>query len=249
MENPVVLITGGGAGMGASAARLAAKRGARVAVADVDLAAADAVVAEITLRGGQGIAIRCDVADEGQVKAMVDVTIETYGTLDGAFNNAGIMVPMTETADVEEETYDRVMGINLKGVWLCMKYELLQMRKQGSGCIVNNSSIGGLKGSAGRAVYHAAKHGVLGLTKCAAVEYAPKGIRVNAVCPGTIATPMVESMIRTGDLSEEVAAAGAPIRRLGTAAEVAEAVLWLMSPASRYVIGQALSVDGGLSIV
>ncbi len=235
--------------MGAATARLAAERGAKVAVADVDLAAAEAVVADITSSGGEAIAIRCDVSDAAQVKAMVDRTVEAYGKLDAAFNNAGIMTPMTDTADVEEDTYDRVMNINLKGVWLCMKNELQHMSAQGSGCIVNNSSIGGLKGSAGRAVYHAAKHGVLGLTKCAGIEYAPRGIRVNAVCPGTIETPMVNDMISTGDLSEEAAAAGAPIQRLGKAAEVAEVVLWLMSPASSYVIGQPISVDGGLSIV
>lgn len=198
---------------------------------------------------GEAIAVKCDVSSGGEVKAAIDRTVEVYGRLDAAFNNAGIMKPMTDVADLAEEEYDLIMNINLKGVWLCMKYQLQQMRKQGSGAIVNNSSIGGLVGSAGRSAYHAAKHGVLGLTKCVAIEYAPKGIRINAVCPGTIQTPMVDTMIRTGDLSEKGATEGTPIKRLGQVNEVAEAVLWLFSPASSYVIGQPISVDGGLSIM
>ena len=140
------------------------------------------------------------------------------------------------------------MGVNLRGVWLCMKYELLRMREQGSGTIVNCSSLGGLVGGAGRAAYHAAKHGVLGLTKCAAIEYAPKGIRINAVCPGTIDTPMVHSMIESGDLSKEEAISLMPIGRLGRQDEIADAVLWLSSQASSFVVGQAISVDGGYTI-
>jgi NAD(P)-dependent dehydrogenase (short-subunit alcohol dehydrogenase family) len=168
--------------------------------------------------------------------------------LDAAFNNAGIMLPMINTDDLSEKEYDRVLNINLKGVWLCMKYEIQQMKKQGSGAIVNNSSIGGLVGSAGRSAYHAAKHGVLGLTKCSAIEYASKGIRINAVCPGTIETPMVDTMFKTGDLPGELADS-IPIKRLGTANEIAEAVLWLLGPASSFVIGQPISVDGGVSII
>ncbi|MFD2572453.1 SDR family NAD(P)-dependent oxidoreductase [Spirosoma soli] len=248
MKDQVVFVTGGAMGMGEAVALLTAERGAKVVVADVNEVAAQAVVDKIKSSGGEAIAVNCDVSAANDVKAAIDRTVAAYGRLDAAFNNAGIMVPMTDTADIEEAVYDRVMAINLKGVWLSMKYELQQMRKQGSGAIVNNSSIGGLVGGFGRSAYHAAKHGVLGLTKSAAMEYAPQGIRINAVCPGTIETPMVDTMFRTGDLSQQATTEGAPIKRLGKATEVAEAVLWLFSPASSFVIGQPISVDGGLSI-
>jgi NAD(P)-dependent dehydrogenase (short-subunit alcohol dehydrogenase family) len=249
MNEQVILVTGGGSGMGEAVALLAAERGARVVVADVSEKAAQTVVDKITANGQQAVAVRCDVSKADEVKAMVDRTVAVYGKLDAAFNNAGIMIPMTDTADLAEEEFDRVLAINLKGVWLSMKYELQQMRKQGSGAIVNNSSIGGLVGGAGRSAYHAAKHGVLGLTKSPAIEYASKGICINAVYPGTIETSMVDNMISTSDLSKQAATEGAPIKRLGKAEEVAETVLWLFSPASTYVIGQPISVDGGLSIV
>lgn len=248
MKNQVVFVTGGAKGMGEALALMAAERGAKVCVADVDKAAAQAVVDKIKAIGGDAIAIKCNVSSCEEVKAAIDRTVEVYGRLDAAFNNAGIQIPNIDTAEVSEQDYDRVFDVNMKGVWLCMKYELLQMRKQGSGAIVNNSSIGGLVGSPGRAVYHATKHGILGLTKSTAMEYAPKGIRINAICPGTIETPMVEQMIKAGDLSEQACIEWTPIKRLGKASEVAEVVLWLFSPASSYVIGQPISVDGGISI-
>lgn len=248
MINQIVFITGGAQGMGEATALLAGERGAKVVVADINLKAAQAVADKIKANGGEAIAVKCNVASSEDVKAAIDKTVKIYGRLDAAFNNAGIQLPDTDIADVTEEDYDRLFSINMKGVWLCMKYELLQMRQQGSGAIVNNSSIGGLIGSSGRAPYHASKHGVLGLTKSAAIGYAPKGIRINAVCPGTIETPMVEQMIKSGDLSLEGTKEGAPIKRFGTANEVAEVVLWLFSPASSYVIGQPISVDGGISI-
>lgn len=248
MKNQVVFITGAAKGMGEATALLAGERGAKVVVADVDLDAAQKVVDSIKAGGGEAIAVKCNVASAKEVEAAIGKTIETYGRLDAAFNNAGIQLPDADIADISEEDYDRLMSINLKGVWLCLKYELLQMRKQGSGAIVNNSSIGGLIGSGGRGPYHASKHGVLGLTKSAAIAYAPKGIRVNAVCPGTIETPMVEQMIKVGDLPVEATKEWAPIKRFGKANEVAEVVLWLFSPASSYVIGQPISVDGGISI-
>lgn len=248
MENKVVFITGGAKGMGEATAILAGERGAKVVVADVDLKTAQEVADRIKAKGGEAIAVKCDVSKAEDVKIAIDTTVATYGRLDTAFNNAGIQLPDMDIADVSEEDYDRVMNINLKGVWLCMKYQLLQMRKQGSGAIVNNSSIGGLIGSGGRGPYHATKHGVLGLTKSAAVGYAQKGIRVNAVCPGTIETPMVEQMIKVGDLPVKETTEWAPIKRFGKASEVAEVVLWLFSPASGYVIGQPISVDGGISI-
>ena len=172
-------------------------------------------------------------------------TVATFGRLDMAFNNAGIQAPPTDVADESAEIFDRVNAINLRGVWACMKHELRQMRDQGSGAIVNCSSLGGLVGLPGRAAYHASKHGVIGLTRSAALEYAPRGIRINAVCPGTIETPMVTDMIAKGELSVPDAVANQPIGRLGRADEIAAAVLWLSSPGASLIVGVALPVDGG----
>jgi NAD(P)-dependent dehydrogenase (short-subunit alcohol dehydrogenase family) len=179
---------------------------------------------------------------------MVEQTVSTFGRLDAAFNNAGVQSPVAETADASSEEFDRVNAINLRGVWNCMKYELLQMRKQGSGAIVNNSSIGGLIGIAGRAMYHAAKHGVIGPTKSAALEYASRGIRINAVCPGTIDTPMVAEMLAKEPDAMKDIFRDQPIGRLGRPEEIAAAVLWLCSPAASFVIGHALAVDGGYTV-
>jgi len=249
MKEKVVLVTGAGSGMGKATALLAAQRGAKVAVSDIQLETAQKVVDEIISAGGEAIAVQCDVSKDQDVKTMVGRTVEVYGKLDAVFNNAGIMMPVTFTDDLSEEEFDRVISINLKGVWLCMKYEILQMKKQGNGAIVNNSSIGGLVGGLGLSAYHAAKHGVLGLTKSAAVEYASHGLQINAVCPGSIETPMVEKMIESGKFSEEAFVNAAPIKRLGRSEDIAEAVLWLFSPASSFVVGQPISVDGGLSII
>jgi NAD(P)-dependent dehydrogenase (short-subunit alcohol dehydrogenase family) len=249
MKNQVLFVTGGAMGMGEAVALLAAGRGAKVVVADVNEEAAQKTADKIKAAGGEASAIRCDVSIASDVEAAINFTVNTYGRLDAAFNNAGIQPRPSKIADLSEEEYDRVMSINLKGVFLCLKYELQQMQKQASGAIVNNSSIGGLKAGPGRAAYHATKHGVLGLTKSAAVEYAPEGIRINAVCPGTIETPMVSEMFALGDLDKTANEEGAPIKRLGKSNEVAEAVLWLLSAGSSFVIGQAISVDGGMSIV
>lgn len=243
------LVTGAGKGMGLATARAFAKAGASVMVADIDEEAATKAADELIKAGCKAAAMRCDVADEAQVKAVAEKTVALFGGLDAAYNNAGIQSLITDTADLTAEEWDRVFSVNLRGVFLCMKYELLQMRAQGSGAIVNCSSIGGLIGLPGRAAYHAAKHGVLGLTKSAALEYAPKGIRINAICPGTIRTPMVEDMFAAGDLSEEDVVKLAPINRLGEASEIADAVLWLCSPMSAYVIGQSIAVDGGYTVL
>ena len=245
----VALVTGAAMGMGLAAAEAFADAGASVVLSDVDETAGQEATDALREKGHGVLFVRCNVASESEVVAMLDKTVATYGRLDAAFNNAGIMVDAVEMADVPSEIYDRVMDVNLRGVWYCMKHELIQMRKQGSGAIVNNSSIGGLIGNPGRGTYHAAKHGVLGLTKCAAIDYAARGIRVNAVCPGTIDTPMVQELMRRENLSEEFFADKQPIGRLGRADEVAAAVLWLCSPGASLVIGHGLPVDGGYTIL
>ena len=241
----VALVTGAAAGMGLDTARAFAAAGAAVVLADVDERALQAATDELTAAGHRAIGVVCDVADEDQVAALVDRAVAEYGRLDMAFNNAGIMLPLADAADEQADAFDRVSAINLRGVWACMKHELRAMRKQGSGAIVNCSSLGGLVGNPGRAAYHATKHGVLGLTKSAALEYAPRGIRVNAVCPGTIETPMLAGMIAAGELELAGAVAGQPIGRLGRGDEIAAAVLWLCSPGAGFVVGVALPVDGG----
>ena len=247
-ENKVALVTGAASGMGLATAKAFAEAGAAVALADVNgdgaRAAADALVAA----GHKALGIRCDVADLDEVEAMVKQTVSTFGRLDMAFNNAGVQSPVAETADADPKDYDFVMGVNLRGVWNCMKHELLQMRKQGSGAIVNNSSLGGLVGIAERGIYHASKHGVVGLTKSAGLEYAAKGIRINAVCPGIIETPMVMGMLETQPEAMAALMKEVPMGRLGRAEEIADAVLWLCSPASSFVIGHALPVDGGYTV-
>lgn len=246
-ENKVALVTGAGQGMGLAAARAFAEEGAAVALADRDEALVRKAAKDLTEEGHKALAIRCDVTDEQQVREMVNRTVAEFGRLDAAFNNAGVQSPAIETADAASEEFDRVTAINLKSVWMCMKYELQQMRKQGSGAIVNNSSIGGLIGLPGRAIYHAAKHGVIGLTRSAALEYAARGITINAVCPGTINTPMVAEMIAKDPQAMEEILKMQPIGRLGTAEEVASAVLWLCSPGAAFVVGHALAVDGGFT--
>lgn len=247
-QDKIVLITGGAQGMGFDTAKAFANQGARIVIADYNEKQAQLAAESINNLGQTAIYIPCDVSKENDVKQMMDQIIKVFGRLDAAFNNAGIQSPSTNIADLTSDEYDRILDINLKGVWLCMKYELLQMRQQGNGAIVNCSSLGGLVGGAGRAAYHAAKHGVLGLTKSAALEYATQNIRINAVCPGTIDTPMVEKMFETGDLSREDLARVQPIGRLGKGSEIADTVLWLCSPSSSFVIGQSISVDGGYTI-
>ena len=247
-KGQVALVTGAASGMGLDTARAFARAGAAVTLTDVSEAALKQAVDEITATGGKAIGVVCDVADEAQIAAMVERTVATFGRLDAAFNNAGIQIPASEIADQSIEDYDRISAINQRGVWACMKHELAQMRKQGSGAIVNCSSIGGLTGRAMIAAYHGTKHGVIGLTRSAALEYATRGVRVNAVCPGTIDTPMVSSMLDKGMLSMDDLLRDLPMKRLGRGEEIADAVLWLCSSGSSFVTGQALAVDGGFTV-
>ena len=244
-ENQVALVTGAGSGIGLATAKAFAEAGASVVLAGNHEDSVRAAAEDLVAADHKVLAIRCDVADERQVAALVEQTVSTFGRLDAAYNNAGVQSPAVETADASGEEFDRVNAINLRGVWNCMKYELRQMREQGSGAIVNCSSIGGLIGLPGRATYHASKHGVLGLTKSAALEYASRGIRINAVCPGTIETPMVADMLAKEPDAMKDILRDQPIGRLGRPEEIAAAVLWLCSPGASFVIGHALVVDGG----
>src|SRR5213082_1665156 len=245
-ENKVALVTGAASGLGLATAKAFAEAGGSVVLADWAEKEVRAAAKELADKGHKTLAVTCDVSDDAQVEAMVKKTVSTFGRLDAAYNNAGIQNVLADTADTTREDYDRVMGVNLRGVWSCMKFELQHMRKQGSGTIVNCSSLGGLVGGAERGIYHAAKHGVLGFTKSAALEYAARGIRINAVCPGLIHTPMSDQMIASGqaDALKEMEKS-IPMGRVGRPEEIAHAVLWLCSDAASYVTGQSISVDGG----
>jgi NAD(P)-dependent dehydrogenase (short-subunit alcohol dehydrogenase family) len=245
VENKVALITGGGSGIGRATALLFGREGAKVLVADYDPEGGERTVKTIKEAGGTAVFHAADVSNPQDVDGLMHKVVETYGRLDCAFNNAGIEGHAAVTPDCTIENWNRVIAINLTGVFLCMKYEIPLMLKHGGGSIVNTASGAGLVGLVGAPAYVAAKHGVTGLTKAAALEFAQKGIRVNAVCPGYIRTPMVERVLDKGAFSEEQIFAAEPMHRMGKPEEIAEAVLWLCSDASSFVTGLPMPVDGG----
>jgi NAD(P)-dependent dehydrogenase (short-subunit alcohol dehydrogenase family) len=246
LDGKIALVTGGSSGIGRAAALAFAREGATVVIADVLIEGSEETVQMIEKSEGQAIFFRTDVSKSDEVEALIKKTAKTYGRLDCAFNNAGIGGGRAATAECTEEEWDRIININLKGVWLCMKYEIPQMLKQGGGAIVNTASVAGLVGFKGTPAYVASKHGVVGLTKAAALEYATSGIRINAVCPGVIRTPMIDRIVAARPQMEKVYTAMHPVGRLGEPEEIAEAVVWLCSDAASFVTGHAMVVDGGL---
>jgi NAD(P)-dependent dehydrogenase (short-subunit alcohol dehydrogenase family) len=249
LAGKVALVTGGSTGIGKASSIVFAREGAKVVVSDVNIDGGEETARVIRQSGGEAVFVKADVSVAAEVEAMVNNAVATYGRLDCAFNNAGIAGAIgASTHEYPEESWDRVLGVNLKGVWLCMRYEIPQMLTQGGGVIVNTASIWGLVGAQSASAYVASKHGVVGLTRAAALEYAPQGIRINAVNPGTIRTPILDPFIAAIPEFESMMTARHPIGRLGMPEEIAEAVVWLCSNAASFIIGQSLPVDGGYTV-
>lgn len=247
-ENQVALVTGAASGMGLATAQAFAEAGAKVVLADFREDVVQKEADKLVAAGKTAIAIGCDVSNDTQIEAMIARTVSHFGRLDVAFNNAGVMAKVAPIAESSHEEWERVISINLRGVWNCMMHELRQMEKQGSGAIVNNASVGALTGNPGIASYIASKHGVVGLTRTAALEYVKKGIRVNAVNPGLIDTQVARDVVSGDEQAYDDFAKRVPIGRAGRPDEIASAVLWLCSSGASYVVGQALTIDGGLTV-
>ena len=245
LSGKVALVTGAGSGIGRATALAFARQGAKVVIADVAADAGEETAALARAENTDALFVRTDVSQRADVEALVQAAVDQYGRLDYAHNNAGIPGPQALLADYGEETWDQVIATNLKGIWLCMKYEIQQMLRQGGGAFVNTSSVAGLRGSQGVSAYVASKHGIIGLTRAAALEYARDGIRINAIAPGTIQTPMLDRFTGGDELTLEQFAKSEPVGRLGSPDEVAQAVLWLCSDSASFVTGAILAVDGG----
>ncbi|MBS7661144.1 SDR family oxidoreductase [Pseudomonas lalucatii] len=245
----VALVTGGGAGIGRATALAFAHEGLKVVVSDVDAAGGEGTVELIRTAGGEAIFVGCDVTRDAEVKALLDATLAAYGRLGYCFNNAGIEIEKGKLAEGSEAEFDAIMGVNVKGVWLCMKHQIPQLLAQGGGAIVNTASVAGLGAAPKMSIYAASKHAVIGLTKSAAIEYAKKKIRVNAVCPAVIDTAMFRRAYEADPKKGEFAAAMHPVGRIGTVEEIATAVLYLCSDGAAFTTGHALAVDGGATAI
>ena len=274
LDNKIALITGGAVGIGRAAALVFAREGAKVVVADILAAEGEQTAQLVRQNGGEARFIQCDVTQAGEVAALVQETVKAYGRLDCAFNNAGIEGAFAATADCAEDNWDRIIAVDLKGVWLCLKYEIQQMLTQGTGSIVNTASVAGVVAERGRPAYAAAKGGVIQLSRTAAVEYAGTGIRINTVCPGGVETPMIDRalndmtiegfapnpnrskwatrftnwMLHSRPVQKRMMNFMHPIGRMGRPEEIAEAAAWLCSEASSFVTGHSLVVDGGMTV-
>jgi NAD(P)-dependent dehydrogenase (short-subunit alcohol dehydrogenase family) len=248
LQGKTALVTGASSGIGRASALIFAREGAKVLVADVTEDQGNETVKQIKAAGGEATFTRCDVSRATEVEALVASAVKRFGRLDCAYNNAGISGKIARTADETEDGFDRIMAINLRGVWLCLKYEILQMLKQETGgAIVNTASAAGLVGSHGMAAYTASKHGVVGLTKSAALEYARHNIRVNAVCPGVIDTPMVGGLAESHPRLRDILVSTEPVGRIGQPSEIGQAVAWLVSDYASFVTGCAMPVDGAMT--
>ena len=246
-DGKVALVTGAGGGIGRATALAFAREGARVVVSDLAEAGGEETARLVTEAGGGALHAACDVTRPAEVEALVAAAVAAFGRLDCAHNNAGVEGAWARTADCDEENFDRTCAVNLKGVYLCLKAEIAHMLDAGGGAIVNTASVAGVEGAKNLPAYVASKHGVMGLTRTAALEYATRGIRVNAVCPGPIRTRMLEAIMEENPRMEPAMIDAVPMRRLGAPEEIAEAVVWLCSDRASYVTGQGLVVDGGFT--